>query len=89
MVTGDIDYKQRLSEALNNPIWVQHNIGDEYTMDGKPQKWKIAYYPMFECGKTGEEYNEPRALIERPAIFSGVEGTDFREMPLRYLRKII
>lgn len=63
----------------------QHKIGDLYTMDGKPDKWKIAYYPLNECGKTGEVYKEPRALVEKPMI----GGTDFREIPLRYLNKII
>jgi rubredoxin len=71
----------RLKEALNHPKWLNHKIGDTYTMDGKPDLWKIAYYPIFECGKTGEVYNEPRALVERP--IKG--GTDFREIPLRYL----
>lgn len=70
-------------EALNNPKWQEHNIGDKYTMDGKPEHWKIAYYPIIECGKTGETYEEPRALIERP--IKG--GIDFREIPLRYLTK--
>lgn len=52
-----------------------------YTMDGNPELWKVAYYPINECGKTGKPYNEPRALIERP-----IEGgTDFREIPTRYL----
>jgi hypothetical protein len=46
--------------------------------------WKIAYYPIFENGKTGEVYNEPRALIERPIP----GGTDFREVPLRYLQNV-
>lgn len=72
-----------LSEALNNELWVAHNIGDTYTMDGKPDLWKIAYYPIFEDGKTNEPYKEPRALIEKPMI----GGTDFREVPLRYLTK--
>ena len=53
-------------------------------MDGKGE-WKIAYYPLFECGKTGEVYDEPRALIEQPSDWNGVKGTDFREVPLRYL----
>ena len=52
-----------------------------YTMDGKPELWKVAYYPIFQDGKTGAVYDEPRALIERP--IDG--GTDFREVPLRYL----
>lgn len=56
-------------------------IGNTYTMDGKPDLWKVAYYPINEDGKTGEKYSEPRALIERPIA----GGTDFREVPLRYL----
>lgn len=70
-----------LKESLNDPKWLNHKIGDTYTMDGKPELWKIAYYPIFENGKTGEVYEEPRALIEKP--IKG--GTDFREVPLRYL----
>lgn len=72
-----------LQEAINNPIWQQHNIGDTYTMDGKPYLWKIAYYPIFEDGITNKPYSEPRALIEKPML----NGTDFREIPLRYLTK--
>lgn len=72
-----------LSAALLNPVWVSHNIGDTYTMDGKPDLWKIAYYPIFECGKTGKKYEEPRALVEKPIE----NGIDFREVPLRYLTK--
>jgi hypothetical protein len=60
-----------------------HKLGDEYQMDGKPDKWKIAYYPIFEDGKNNEVYNEPRALVEKPIP----GGTDFREVPLRYLTK--
>ena len=55
-----------------------------YTMDGKPELWKVAYYPILQDGKTGVVYDEPRALIERP--IDG--GTDFREVPLRYLTLI-
>ena len=73
--------KTKLKEALNHPLWVNHKIGNQYQMDGKKELWKIAYYPIFECGKTGKVYNEPRALIEQP--IQG--GTDFREVPLRYL----
>ena len=73
----------KLQDALNNELWVNHKIGDTYTMDGKPDLWKIAYYPIFEDGKTGQVYKEPRALIEKPMM----GGTDFREMPLRYLTK--
>lgn len=72
-----------LTTALAHPLWLSHKIGDAYTMDGKPQLWKIAYYPIFEDGKTGEWYGEPRALIERPIP----GGTDFREVPLRYLAR--
>lgn len=71
----------KLQEALSNSLWKQHKIGDTYTMDGKPDLWKIAYYPIFEDGKTGAEYEEARALVEKPII----GGTDFREIPLRYL----
>jgi hypothetical protein len=71
--------------ALKNPIWVDHRIGDEYTMDGRPDHWRIAYYPIMKDGKTGEKYNEPRALIEKPMEGGGI---DFREIPLRYLKKI-
>ncbi len=74
----------KLKEALYNPLWLNHRIGDAYTMDNKPEKWKIAYYPIFENGKTREVYNEPRALVERPI---GKYGTDMREVPLRYLTK--
>lgn len=76
-----------LAAALSHPLWVEHKIGDTYTMDSKPDLWKIAYYPIFEDGKTGEQYKEARALIERPAKFNGEDGTDFREVPLRYLSK--
>lgn len=72
-----------LIESLNNPVWLNHKIRDTYTMDGKPDLWKIAYYPIFEDGKTKEQYSEPRALIEKPMI----GGIDFREIPLRYLIK--
>lgn len=70
-----------LAAALANEIWLNHKIGNTYTMDGKPDLWKIAYYPIFEDGKTGEKYDEPRALVEKPLQ----KGTDFREVPLRYL----
>jgi hypothetical protein len=72
-----------LNEALNNPIWQNHKIGQLYKMDAS-YGWKIAYYPIFENGKTGEVYNEPRALIEK----SIPGGTDFREVPLRYLQNV-
>ena len=71
-----------LNEALADPKWIAHKIGDLYSMDGK-EGWKIAYYPIFEDGKNGIKYDEPRALVEKP-----IEGgTDFREVPLRYLTK--
>lgn len=71
----------KLEEALSDPKWVNHKIGNTYTIDGGVDKWKIAYYPIFENGKNGEVYQEPRCLVERP--ING--GIDFREMPLRYL----
>ena len=74
---------ETLQQALSNPIWLSHNIGDTYVMDGKPDLWKIAYYPIMSDGKTNQPYKEARALIEKPMI----GGTDFREIPLRYLFK--
>jgi len=75
-----------LESALNDLEKKGHKKGDTYKMDGKGE-WKIAYYPLFECGKTGEVYEEPRALIEQPSNWNGVKGTDFREVPLRYLER--
>lgn len=81
-----------LSETLNNPIWQDHKIGDTYCLvhsnGTKDPGWKIAYYPIFTDGKTGKPYDEPRALIERPALFNGEKGIDFRETPIRFLQKI-
>lgn len=75
--------ENRLSKALAHQLWQQHKIGDTYFMDGNPEKWKIAYYPIFENGTTNKIYEEPRALVEKPII----GGIDFREIPLRYLTK--
>ena len=50
-------------------------------MDGKPDRWVLIYYPLFECGKSGEKYEEPRALmqnIDKPGFWH-------KEVPLRYL----
>lgn len=71
----------KLQEALNDHKWVNHKVDNEYTMDGRPEKWKLVYYPIFENGKNGEIYNEPRCLVEKP--ING--GIDYREIPLRYL----
>ena len=78
--------KDKLKAALLNPIWLNHKIGTIYSMDGN-KGWKIAYYPLFESHK-GEPYEEPRALIEKPIIgkLGQVIGTDFRKVPLRYLK---
>lgn len=67
------------AEALADPLWVSHKVGDIYIMDGEPG-WKIAYYPLLGEG-------EPKALVERPKRFGGTMGTDFREVPLRYLQR--
>jgi hypothetical protein len=75
---------KHLQDALNNDLWKAHKSNDTYTMDAKPQPWKIAYYPIFEDAKTGKQYAEPRALVESPIP----NGIDFREVPLRYLTKI-
>lgn len=84
---------EKLKNALSYLLWIQHKIGDEYYLihtDNKLDRgWKIAYYPLFGTYK-GEkenkywvEFNEPRALIEKKIE----NGTDFRELPLRYLMK--
>ena len=72
----------KLEESLKDPKWVTHKIGDKYFMAKDKGDWKIAYYPIMQ------EEGEPRALVEKP-IFSGANqiGTDFREVPLRYLEK--
>lgn len=77
-------------EAELNDLWHTNKIGDTYTMDCQ-KGWKIAYYPIIEDNK------EPFALIERPAKFKiGTDkngkdvykdGIDFREIPLRYLKR--
>ncbi len=82
--------KEILQKALINELWQNHKLGDTYTMDGKPDLWKIAYYPIFEDGKNGEVYDEPRTLVEKPihgGKYDEVIGTDFREVPMRYLNK--
>ncbi|MBK7362758.1 MAG: hypothetical protein IPJ01_10720 [Micavibrio sp.] len=80
-----------LQKALSDNIWKEHKIGDTYIMDGKPDLWKIAYYPIFCGGKNGEVYEEPRALVEKPILghLDMQIGIDFREVPMRYLTKKI
>lgn len=70
-----------LEQALNNPLWLNHKIGNSYSIKGDNRRWQLAYYPIFEDGNTREVYSEPRALMETPLE----DGTDFREMPLRYI----
>ena len=78
-----------MNEALNDPKWKNHKIGDTYemiNMDGsKRGGWKIAYYPLFGTYNSQKwiKFKEPRALIERPMR----RGIDFREVALRYLTK--
>lgn len=86
--------KQKLINAYRARVWVYHRIGKIYHLllnqkKGWDPGWRIAYYPIFEDGVTGEKYEEPRALVEKPAIFNGKEGIDFREVPLRFLRENI
>ena len=59
----------------------KHKIGTNYFMDGKKDRWQLVYYPIKECGKTGEKYNEPRALMQN----IDKKGFWFKEVPLRYL----
>ena len=60
-----------------------HKIGDTYTMDGGTDLWQLVYYPLNECGKTKEVYDEPRALMQN------IDKSGFwhKEVPLRYLTK--
>lgn len=74
-----------LKIALNNLIWLANKRNESlYIMDGKKDRWKIVYYPIFQNGKTQEYYNEPRALMQN------IDKTGFwnKEVPLRYLTKI-
>lgn len=80
--------KQQLIEALQHPLWKQHKPGKKYHCKNSGTKgkvWEIWYYPIFECGKTKQKYDEPRALVGMPKVFNGEQGLDLREMPLRYL----
>lgn len=80
----------QLQEALNNPLWKAHKIGNIYSMRNRngsvSEGWKIAYYPLFESYKNGKliEFNEPRVLIERPMD----KGIDIREIPIRFLNYV-
>ena len=78
-------------------IWADHKIGQLYSMvnrDGNHSgEWKMVYYPLegtwegSGVDKKWLEFDEPRALIEQP--MNKRQGvTDFREVPLRYLKKI-
>lgn len=79
----------KLQQALNNPLWKSHKIGNIYSMKNRDGSisdgWEIAYYPLFQVLKGGEwiEVDEPRVLIEKP--MKG--GIDFREVPIRFLFK--
>jgi hypothetical protein len=55
-----------------------------YNMDNKPDRWKVVYYPINECGKTQKPYDEPRALVQN----IDKEGFWSKEVPLRYLKRI-
>lgn len=62
-------------------FWVDHKIGDLYELknkDGSIFICKIAYYPL-------PYYKDLRALIE---IDNG-DWNDFREVPVKFLKKII
>jgi hypothetical protein len=75
----------KLKIALEHPIWINHirNVS-LYTMDDKSERWRLVYYPIFSDGKTNEEYNEPRALMQN------IEQKGFwsKEVPLRYIQLI-
>ena len=89
--TQKIIMEEKLHTALSDPKWLNHEIGDLYTLinrgGGRSEGWKIAYYPIFQSLKSGKwtELEEARVLIEKPIT----EGIDFREVPFRYLEKQI
>lgn len=77
--------KMKLEKALEHPIWKSHKRNESvYFMDGKPDKWILVYYPIFQDGRTQEFYDEPRALMQN----IDMEGFWSKEVPLRYLKKL-
>ena len=78
--------QENLKQALDHPIWKDHKIGNKYSMDGDPD-WELVYYPLFENGKTGEVYEEPRALIQKEGQWGKQKGMDRREVPLMNLTR--
>lgn len=79
-----------LATALSNPLWIEHSIGDTYSMihiGGKVDNsnWNIAYYPLFGTYKNGEwvDFEEVRALVELKVK----DGIIIQETPVRYLLK--
>jgi len=74
-------------------FWIQHKVGDRYemeNMDGTVSECKVTYYPLantYAMGKNGEKvvkyYADLRALVE----IEMEKGTDFREVPVHYLKK--
>ena len=77
----------KLQQALSHPLWKSHKPGDKYEMDGKGE-WEIYYYPILGNGETQEIYEEPRALMIAPKMYGNTLGSDFREVPLRYVQRI-
>lgn len=73
-----------LQSALDNPIFQQHKIGALYSIKGDSRLWKLTYYPIFQNGKNGDYYDEPRVLVETPIL----NGIEFREMPIHFLTKL-
>ena len=73
-----------LKEALDHPLWKTHvRNSSYYYMDGKPDRWVIVYYPIFQDSKTQELFSEPRALVQN----IDKDGFWSKEVPLRYLNK--
>ena len=74
-----------LNEALNHPLWISHKPGDAYDLERSGGgEWQMWYYPIFEDGKTGEAYKEPRALW----LQIKPDFWDLRESPLRYAKRL-
>jgi hypothetical protein len=75
-----------LKQALSHPIYKTHIHNESvYFMDGKKDRWKLVYYPIFQDGKTQEHYSEPRALMQN----IDKKGFWYKEVPLRYLQIMV
>jgi len=76
----DMDEEIKFTFGEYRDFWEAHQIGDLYKMrnvNGSEDICKIAYYPL-------PNFVELRALVE--IEIKG--GTDFREVPVHFLKRI-